>query len=90
MRRLIYIYLYTIFFGFFKKAEITPNDANFYLGCDKVEYNSGVICFLENLFNNGVKNYLLSSGIKFFLKIFLYHLILMIFIQQHFFIIRIK
>ncbi len=64
----LYLSIYYTFLDFLKKAGISLNDINFCLGCDKVEYNLGVSQFLENLCNHGVKNYLLSSGLKVFLE----------------------
>lgn len=37
------------------------------IGVENIKYNNGVYKFLEYLYNNNVKNYIISSGIKSFL-----------------------
>ena len=43
-------------------------DENICLGYDKIDYNKGVFEYLETLTENGIKNYILSSGTKVFIE----------------------
>lgn len=60
--------VYEVYFEIIRKANITLTDDNFCLGSDEVTYNTGVIEFLSFLCENGVTNYLLSSGLKVYLE----------------------
>ena len=51
-----------------RNAGLKLTDKNFCLGCKRVDYNAGVEEFLEMLKANGIRNYLLSSGLKIFLE----------------------
>lgn len=64
----LYSAMYEVYIELIKKAGFKLTDENFCLGSDTVEYNLGVIEYLEMLCQNGVNNYLLSSGIKVFLE----------------------
>ena len=50
-----------------KNAGFDLVDSNLCLGHDSVTYNNGVYEFLSNLQKDGIKNYLISSGLKVFL-----------------------
>ena len=63
----LYQALYETYFEIVKNAGFELNDENLCLGYNKVTYNNGVHIFLNNLQKNGIKNYLLSSGLKVFL-----------------------
>lgn len=60
--------IYDIYFEAIKNAGLKLTDENFSLGYDRVEYNDGVIEFLNMLCQNNISNYLLSSGVKVFLE----------------------
>lgn len=64
----LYRAIYYTYFEIIKNAGFKLIDENFSLGYDKVNYNNGVIEFLDMLYKNNIKNYLLSSGIKVFLE----------------------
>lgn len=64
----LYKAMYDTYFAIIKNAGFKLTDENFSLGYDNVEYNSGVIEFLNMLHQNNVSNYLLSSGLKVFLE----------------------
>lgn len=64
----LYTAMYDVYFEIIKNAGLKLIDKNFCLGCDNVNYNKGVIDFLNMLYKNGVSNYLLSSGVKIFLE----------------------
>ncbi|MBR4672372.1 MAG: haloacid dehalogenase-like hydrolase [Bacilli bacterium] len=59
--------LYEALLSLLNEKNIRLDNKTLALGSDKVIYNKGVEEFLEYLNNNGVSNYLLSSGIKPFL-----------------------
>lgn len=60
--------MYEIYFEIIKKGGFSLSDYNFCLGADEVQYNIGVVEFLENLSKQNVKNYLVSLGPKVFLE----------------------
>lgn len=64
----LYSAIYDTYFEMIQKGGLRLTDDNFCLGSDTVEYNQGVFEFLDKLAENNVKNYLLSSGLKVFLK----------------------
>lgn len=64
----LYTSIYETYFEIIQNAGLDLKDENFSLGYDKVTYNPGVFGFLTKLANNGIKNYLLSSGLMAFLK----------------------
>lgn len=64
----LYRSIYETYFQIIKDAGLKLVDENFILGYDHVEYNDGVAEFLEMLHRNGIRNYLLSSGLKVFLE----------------------
>lgn len=64
----LYTAIYEVFFEIIKSSNLELIDKNFCLGADRIDYNSGVLDFLECMQNNGIKNYLLSSGLKVYLE----------------------
>lgn len=64
----LYKAMYETFFEIIKSANFKLTDENFSLGHENVEYNKGVIGFLNMLQQNNISNYLLSSGLKVFLE----------------------
>jgi len=60
--------MYDVYFETIKSSGLKLIDKNFCLGCNNVNYNKGVIEFLNMLRANDVSNYLLSSGVKVFLE----------------------
>ena len=63
-----YSAVYEVYFDVIKKGGFKLIDDSFVLGYDETIYNKGVEYFLNMLCNNNIENYLLSSGIKVFLK----------------------
>ena len=63
----LYQALYETYFETIKSNGFKLVDSNLSLGCNNVTYNKGVHEFLSSLQENGIKNYLLSSGLKVFL-----------------------
>ena len=63
----MYEALYEVYFETIKNAGFDLVDSNLCLGHDSVTYNNGVYEFLSNLQKEGIKNYLISSGLKVFL-----------------------
>ena len=59
--------LYKIYFDIVKKNGFKLTNENFCKGSNNVEYNIGVEDFLDELYENDIKQYILSSGIKVFL-----------------------
>ncbi len=59
---------YQIYLSVIKDNDFKLVDENLCLGAENIEYNPGVVDFLKALNTNGIKNYLLSSGIKVFLN----------------------
>ena len=59
---------YQVYLSTIKENGFKLIDENLCLGTENVEYNPGVLAFLQNLNANSIKNYLLSSGIKVFLN----------------------
>ena len=64
----IYQALYDVYFTLLKEHGIALTDENFCLGAQEIEYNDGVLEFLQRLQNSGMKNYILSSGLKVYLE----------------------
>lgn len=64
----LYRSMYDTYFDIIKNAGFKLTDDNFSLGYDNVDYNNGVIEFLNMLCQNDISNYLLSSGVKVFLE----------------------
>ena len=64
----IYTAMYDTYFEIIKNAGFKLTDENFSLGYNNVDYNNGVIEFLDMLCQNNISNYLLSSGVKVFLE----------------------
>ncbi len=64
----LYAAMYKLYFETIRNAGLKLTDKNFCLGCKRVDYNAGVEEFLEMLKANGIRNYLLSSGLKIFLE----------------------
>ena len=64
----LYTALYKTYFSIIKENGYKLIDQNFCLGASSIEYNLGVESFLKKLNTNGVKNYVLSSGIEVFLS----------------------
>lgn len=64
----LYKAIYDTYFEIVKNADFKLTDENFSLGYDNIEYNNGVIEFLNMLHQNNISNYLLSSGLKVFLE----------------------
>ena len=64
----LYTSIYKVYFSIIKESGFKLIDENFCLGASSVNYNLGVQPFLQKLNSNGVKNYVLSSGIKVFLS----------------------
>ena len=56
--------IYSGFLEFILEHGFDLTDENMSLGAEKLEYNEGVFEYLEDISKFGVKNYLLSSGIK--------------------------
>lgn len=63
----VYCATYEVFFQLMRDANLKLVDENFSLGADHVTYNNGVEDFLKFLKENGIHNYLLSSGLKVYL-----------------------
>lgn len=63
----LYKALYETYFEIIKNSGLKLTNENFSLGYDNVNYNKGVIEFLDMLYQNNISNYLLSSGVKVFL-----------------------
>ncbi len=64
----LYTALYQVFLQIIRNSNLPLTDDNFCLGAESIAYNEGVEDFLSYLKNNGVNNYLLSSGLKVFLE----------------------
>ncbi len=64
----LYDAVYRAFFQIIRKSNLPLTDDNFCIGAESIAYNEGVEDFLSYLKNNGVNNYLLSSGLKVFLE----------------------
>lgn len=64
----LYSSIYDVYFQLIKDAKLSLTDDNFCLGSENVQYNKGVYDFLQFLSENGVKNYVVSSGLKVFLE----------------------
>ena len=60
--------IYTSFLDVIRKSDLELNDDNMSLGAEKMEYNSGVLEFLEWTKKKKIKNYLISSGVKVLLE----------------------
>ena len=64
----IYTAIYEILFETIKKCGFDLNDKNLSLGANKIEYNPGVEEFIQYLNVNNVDNYIVSSGMEYYLK----------------------
>ncbi len=60
----LYKAVYDILFEIVKNAGFKLTDENLSLGYDNLEYNTGVIEYLNMISKNNISNYLLSSGMK--------------------------
>ena len=64
--------LYTAFYKTMFDKMIDNNldiiDDSLVFGANNIEYNEGVINFLEHLYKNNINNYVLSSGLKVYLE----------------------
>ena len=63
-----YASLWEVYFDYLRANDFTLTDDNFSLGAESLEYNPGVKDFLASSLEAPVENYILSSGIKVFLK----------------------
>ena len=63
----VYHAVYEVFLQLMRATNLKLIDENFSLGADCVTYNDGVEDFLKFLKENGIHNYLLSSGLKVYL-----------------------
>lgn len=64
----LYVSFYKTMFDKMNENNIELKDINFCYGAEDIEYNKGVISFLENLHKNNIFNYVLSSGLKVYLE----------------------
>lgn len=64
----LYKAFYKVYLEVIKENGLKLIDENFCVGSSIINYNLGVIPFLKKLKANGIKNYILSSGIKVFLN----------------------
>lgn len=64
----IYRAMYDVYLTLLKEHGIALTDESFCLGAQEIEYNNGVLGFLQRLQNRGMKNYILSSGLKVYLE----------------------
>lgn len=64
----LYESIYETYFEIITNAGYKLKDENFTMGYEKVEYNKGVEEYLSMLHKEKITNYLLSSGIKVYLK----------------------
>ena len=64
----LYVSFYKTMFDKMNENNIELKDINFCYGAEEIEYNKGVISFLENLHKNNIFNYVLSSGLKVYLE----------------------
>ena len=64
----LYVSFYKTMFDKMNENNIELKDSNFCYGAEDIEYNKGVIYFLENLHKNNIYNYVLSSGLKVYLE----------------------
>lgn len=60
--------IYTSFLEIIKKSGLELTDENLSLGAERLEYNKGAVAFMKKMHECGVKNYLLSSGVKVLLE----------------------
>ena len=63
-----YTALYQLLIKILKDKNIKLTDKNICIGINKIEYNKGLIEYLEFTKNYNIKNYIISSGIKEYLK----------------------
>ena len=63
-----YASLWEVYFDYLRANNFALTDDNFSLGAENLEYNPGVKDFLANSLHAPVENYILSSGMKVFLK----------------------
>ena len=59
---------YTSFLEILKTHKVKINNQNLSYGADNLEYNKGLLEFLEYTANNQIENYIVSSGIKVYLE----------------------
>ncbi len=64
----LYTSFYKTMFDRMMENAIELTDDNFSYGASDIQYNKGVVQFLDNLNKNEVYNYVLSSGIKVYLE----------------------
>ena len=64
----LYVSFYKTMFDKMNENNMELKDINFCYGAEDIEYNKGVISFLENLHKNNIFNYVLSSGLKVYLE----------------------
>lgn len=64
----IYDLFYNFYFNEFKKLNCKITDEILCSGSKDITYSDGVVSYLEEISNKGVKNYLLSSGLKIYLE----------------------
>lgn len=64
----IYDAIYKLFIEVLHEKGVVLNDDNIALGSDEVIYNNGVGDYLKYVYEKGIKNYIVSSGIKVFLE----------------------
>lgn len=64
----IYTAIYEVLFETIKKAGFNLSDKNLSLGSNEIEYNQGVEEFIQYLNVNNVDNYIVSSGMEYYLK----------------------
>lgn len=64
----VYTAIYEILFETIKKCGFDLNDKNLSLGANKIEYNPGVEEFIQYLNVDNVDNYIVSSGMEYYLK----------------------
>lgn len=64
----LYEAVYSCFLDFVSSCGYELNDDNLSLGADIIEYNKGVVDFLEKTYNLGVNSYIISSSIKVLLE----------------------
>lgn len=64
----IYRAMYDVYLTLLREHGLALTDENFCLGAQEIEYNNGVLEFLQKLQDDGIKNYILSSGLKIYLE----------------------
>ena len=64
----MYTDIYEVLFETIKKSGFDLSDKNLSLGSNEIEYNPGVEEFIQYLNVNNVDNYIVSSGMEYYLK----------------------